>query len=468
MEEIINWSAVRTAKAVARGDVKVAEVTRAHLDRIEKCEPGLRAVVEPLEAAAMEQAEAMDATRPQELPPLWGLPVTIKINVDFEGLPNSNGIPALNETACEQDAPVVKNIRDGGAVVIGRTSTPEFSLRWFTSNPIYGRTLNPWDAGRTSGGSSGGASSAVASGMGVLGHGNDLGGSLRYPAYCCGLATLRPSRGRVPAFAPSAPAERPAMLQMMSVQGMIGREVGDIRLAHGVLSRRSSDDPLWNAAPDSGRSREGRRLRVGWCVDAFGDGLVAPEVAKAVEAAVGAAQQAGMELVEVSPPMAQDAAETWGTLLNAEVQVMMLDAIRKMGSDAVNRVIDGYMEIYPVPDLAGFIKAQARRMTILREWGRMFDYVDALILPVSGQPPFRADQDIEEPETLAEIMKAQRFLYMTNVLGLPGATVRTLDASPIPLGVQIVGDRMDDAVCLDVAQAIENELSLDLHPIFPL
>ena len=265
MDEVIGWNAARTAKAIARGDVTVSEVTRAHLDRIAVCEPALRAVVEPLDEAAMAQAEAMDAKRPEALPPLWGLPVTIKINTDFAGMPNSNGLPAMNKTPCERDAPVVKNIRQGGAIVIGRTSTPEFSLRWFTSNPIYGRTLNPWDKTLTSGGSSGAASSAVATGMGVLGHGNDLGGSLRYPAYCCGLATLRPSMGQVPGFNPSAPSERPAMLQMMSVQGMIGREVGDIRLAYDVLRRRSSEDPLWNAAPDSGRVRTERALRV-WLV----------------------------------------------------------------------------------------------------------------------------------------------------------------------------------------------------------
>lgn len=467
MNEIITWNARETAARLAAGDVTVTEVTRAHLDRIGDCEPELRAVVEPMEEAAMEQAGAMDkAGRPEDAPALWGLPVTVKINVDFEGMPNSNGLPALNETPCAADAPVVSNIREGGAVILGRTSTPEFSLRFFTSNPIYGRTLNPWDKGITPGGSSGGASAAVSSGMGVLGHGNDLGGSLRYPAYCCGLATLRPSMGRVPAFNPSAPAERPMTTNMMSVQGMIGREVGDIRLAYDVLRRRSSDDPLWSAAEDSGRLRGGRALRVGVCTDPFGDG-VAPEVAGAVEAAAGAARQAGLEVREIAPPMAAEAAQAWGTLLNGETATMMLDAIRTMGSDAVQGVIDGYVDIFGIPDMAEFMAAQALRMKVLREWGRMFDKVDALILPVSGAAPFRADQDIEAPETLPEIMKAHRFLYMVNVLGLPSAVVRTLDAAPVPLGVQVVGDRMDDLVCLDVAGAIERELAFDLRPIDP-
>lgn len=466
MDEIIRWSAVETAKALAKGEVKVAEVTRAHLDRVADCEPGLRAVVDPLDEAAMAQAEKMDANRPKDLPALWGLPVTVKTNVDFEGCTNPNGIPALNEAICERDAPVVRNLRAGGAVVIGRTSTPEFSLRFFTSNPIWGRTLNPWDKGRTSGGSSGGASSAVACGMGVMGHGNDLGGSLRYPAYCVGGATLRPSMGRVPAFNPSAPAERPPLLQSMSVQGVIARSMTDVRLSYDVLRRRSSDDPLWSAAPDSGRARDDGPRRVGWCVDPFGDGLDA-DVVRAVEAAVGAAKQAGYKPVEVTPPMAAEAAQTWGLLLDTEIEVMMLDGIRKMGSKAVNELVDTMLELYPAQDVAGLLKEQARRLTIQREWARMFDYVDALIMPVSGLPPMRADQDFEEPETVPEIMKAQRFMHVINLLGLPAATVRTLDAAPIPLGVQVVGDRMDDVICLDVAEAIERELAFDLGPIDP-
>jgi len=466
VDEIIRWSAVATANNIARGDVSVCEVTRAHLDRVAQCEPGLNAVVEPLEERAMAEAAAMDAAPPVDKPPLWGLPVTIKINVDFEGLPNSNGIPALNKVPCTGDAPVVRNIRAGGGIVIGRTSTPEFSLRFFTSNPIYGRTLNPWDKALTSGGSSGGASSALAAGMGVLGHGNDLGGSLRYPAYCCGLATLRPSMGRVPAFNASAVGERPMTTNMMSVQGVIAREVGDVRLAYDPLRVRSADDPLWNAAPDSGRLREGRALRVGWCVDPFGDG-VDTDVARAVEAAVGAAQQAGMEVVEITPPMSKDAAQTWGELLNCEVSHSMMEAVRTTGSEAAQAVIEGFFDFFGVPDIEGFLAAQARRMKILREWARMFDKVDALILPVSTEPPFRVDQDIEEPETLAGIMAAQRPLYIINLLGLPGATVRTLAHEPIPLGVQVVGDRMDDLICLDVAAAIERELAFDLGPIDP-
>lgn len=467
MSEITNWSAVQTAAAIASKDVSVANVVRAHLDRVDAIEPHLRAVVDVFDDRAMAEARAMDQNRPDVLPPLWGLPTTVKINTDLAGSPNSNGLPALNQTPAPDDAPVVANLKNAGAVIIGRTSTPEFSLRFFTSNPIYGQTLNPWDGAITSGGSSGGASAAIAAGAGVLAHGNDLGGSLRYPAYCCGLATLRPSIGRVPAFNHTAPAERAASLQMMSVQGVIARQIGDIWLAYGPISQRSSLDPLWSGARDSGRSRDGRALRVGVASDPFGDGEVSADVVAAVEAAAGAARGAGFEVVPVDPPMMMEAAEAWGQILNAEISATMLESIREYGSPEVNGVIDGYAELFGTPDLAGFMAQQAVRLTAQRAWAQMFDGIDALIMPVSLQPPFRAEQDILEPETLAQIMQAQRSLYVINLLGLPAATVRTTDHRPVPLGVQIVGDRMDDLICLDVAEAIEKELSLDLGPIDP-
>lgn len=463
MSEIIRWTATQTANALASREVSVTEVTQAHLARVARCEPHLRALVEPFEEHALAQARAMDENLPDDLPPLWGLPVTVKINVDMAGHPNSNGVPALNETPCTEDAPIVGNLKVAGAVILGRTNTPEFSLRFFTSNPIYGRILNPWDADVTPGGSSGGASAAVASGMGVMGHGNDLGGSLRYPAYCTGLATLRPSMGRYPAFARSAVEERPSAIQNMSVQGVIARSVADVRLAHGPLARRSSLDPLWRAAPDAGKRRLGR---VGVCVDPVGDG-VAPRVAKAVEAAADAARAAGLDVIEVTPPMVAEAVKAWGQLLNADVHAKMRPAIEAHGSAEVQRVVDAYAQLFGLPDLEGYITQQNMRLTCQRAWAGMFEDLDALILPVSAAEPFAADQDILHPETLPQIMQVHRSLYIVNLLGLPSACVRTLDCAPVPLGVQVVGAMMDDMACLDIAQEIEDQLDFDLLPVDP-
>src|SRR5271170_3023334 len=141
------------------------------------------------------------------------------INIDVEGQANSNGVVGLKDNIAPGDSPVTANLKKAGAIIIGMTNTPEFSMRGFTDNPLYGRTMNPWDGTITCGGSSGGAGASIAAGIGTIAHGNDIGGSLRWPAFCNGIATIKPTQGRIPAFNPSAPAERPLMAQFMSAQG---------------------------------------------------------------------------------------------------------------------------------------------------------------------------------------------------------------------------------------------------------
>ena len=465
MDEIIKWTATQTAANIKAKTVSVTEVTKAHLARIKALEPGLRAVVEPLDETALATARAMDANPPAHPGPLFGLPITIKINVDFQGLPNSNGIPALNHAPASSDSPLVASLRADGAVPIGRTNTPEFSLRWFTSNPIYGVTINSVNKTLTPGGSSGGAASAVAAGIGVIAHGNDLGGSLRYPAYCCRLATLRPSMGRVPAFNPSAPAERGATLQMMSVQGAIARNMADVRLAMRTLEKRSSLDPFWNTARDSGRARN-KTLRVGVSVDPFGDG-VAPEVEAAVDLAASVLRERGQQTIEITPPMATEAAIAWGQLLNAETEILMKESMVQVGSPQVIDLLESYKTTFGVPDLKGFMQQQAMRLTIQRAWNLMFDDIDVLVMPVSAAEPFRLEQDFVEPSTRRDIILAQRMMCILNVLGLPAATVPTGMNKGVPMGVQVVGAWRDDDLCMDVAEMIEASLGLDLSPVEP-
>lgn len=177
--DIIQWSAVETVAAIRAGRVGVAETVEAHLQRIERVNPRLNAVIEPLADQARACAVALDNNK-EKNGVLFGVPVTTKSNVDQKGCATSNGVPAFDKPQHTGDAPVVHNLKDSAAVIIGRTSTPEFSLRWFTSNPLHGETYNPRNKAITPGGSSGGAAAAVASGIGCIAHGNDLGGSLRY------------------------------------------------------------------------------------------------------------------------------------------------------------------------------------------------------------------------------------------------------------------------------------------------
>ena len=196
------------------------------LARIHAVNPALNAIVRVLEKEALVAADAADQALAAGAPlgPLHGVPVTTKVNVDQAGCPTDNGIVALHDLVAFEDSPPVAALRASGAVIVGRTNVPAFSLRWFSDNDLHGRTVNPWQAGVTPGGSSGGAAVAVATGMGPVGHGNDLGGSVRYPAYCCGVVGLRPTSGRVAAFNPTAQEERGIAPQLMSVQGpLVGR-----------------------------------------------------------------------------------------------------------------------------------------------------------------------------------------------------------------------------------------------------
>jgi len=202
------------------------------LDRIAQLNPRLNALPYVLADEARAAADAADraVAAGATLGPLHGVPVTTKVNVDQKGWPTTNGLVALKDLVATEDSPPVANLRDAGAVIVGRSNVPAFSIRWYSDNDLHGRTLNPWNDGVTPGGSSGGAAAAVAGGMGPIGHGNDFGGSIRYPAYCCGIVGLRPSPGRVPAFNPSGTEERSIAPQLMSVQGPLARSVEDARL----------------------------------------------------------------------------------------------------------------------------------------------------------------------------------------------------------------------------------------------
>ena len=167
--------------------------------------------------------------------PLGGVPVTVKVNIDQEGFATTNGLKLQRDAIAKSNNPVIDNLRKSGAVILGRTNCPAFSYRWFTTNLIHGDTKNPRDPGITPGGSSGGAGAAVAAGIGHIAHGTDIAGSIRYPAYACGVHGLRPTMGRIAAFNAALP-ERPIGPQISAVSGPLARTIGDIRIALAAMS----------------------------------------------------------------------------------------------------------------------------------------------------------------------------------------------------------------------------------------
>jgi amidase len=225
------WSATEIAAATRGGAIACREAIASAVERMREVNPRLNAITLDLGDEAIAAAARLDERRARgdDLGPLFGVPITIKDNVEVRGQRTPNGVAGLAHIIARDDAPIVKRLIDAGAVIVGRTNTPEFSMRATTNNALYGLTLNPWDARISCGGSSGGAAAAVATGMCAIGHGNDIAGSIRFPALHCGVA----------GFKPTTPAEAP----LASVQGPLARCVDDIRVAYAIMAPPATDRP---------------------------------------------------------------------------------------------------------------------------------------------------------------------------------------------------------------------------------
>jgi amidase len=461
-----SWPAHRLADAVRCGAVSALEAAESALQRVQAVNPALNAIVDLTADEARTAAREADAARRRGdvLGPLHGVPVTVKVNVDMRGRATTNGIVAYKDAIATDDSPVVSNLRRAGAVIIGRTNTPAFSVRWFTENDLHGRTLNPWSAAHTPGGSSGGASAAVAAGMGAIAHGNDLAGSVRYPAYCTGVLGLRPSFGRVPAFLPSAAEERPLSLATMSVQGPLARCVADLRLALQAMSAGDARDPWWVPAPLQGPPLA-RPLRVALTVNC--QGVPAdPAVVAALRQAAAWLQDAGYTVEEVEPPSLSDAQQLWMLVGNDEARKFMWPAVERQGDEGVRKSF-GWMLGSTAPlDHDAHLKAFARRATLRRQWQLFLQQYPLVLCPVSGEPPFPWGLDVQDEATMQRVIRAQESSFAVPVLGLPGLSVPTGLHGGLPMGVQLIGPPFREDLLLDAAQAIEGHCP-PMTPIDP-
>jgi amidase len=238
--DLWQYDATDLARLIRTGRASATEAVDSVMKRLHKVNPAINAVVRVLEEDARSAAATADAARARghALPPLHGVPATIKVNVDVAGQATDNGVVPLKDFIAQEDSPVVANLKHAGAIIIGRTNAPAFSMRIFSDNALHGRTLNPRDPSVTPGGSSGGAGAATATGIGPIAHGNDIGGSVRVPAYCNGVVGLRAGFARIPAFNPSAAnVGRAVGAVLMAVQGPHTRSVRDARLALEVMAR---------------------------------------------------------------------------------------------------------------------------------------------------------------------------------------------------------------------------------------
>jgi amidase len=454
--DIWQWSAVETAAAVKARTVSAVEVATSHIARLHAANPALNAVVVDLTESALETARACDRAQASgaELGALHGVPITLKINIDVEGQANSNGVVALANNIAPGDSPVTAHFRAAGAVILGLTNTPEFSLRTFTDNSLHGMTLNPWDKAMTCGGSSGGAASSVAAGIGAIAHGNDIGGSLRGPAHCCGVSTIKSTQGRVPAFNPSAAAERPLMAQLMSTQGPLAREVADVRLALEVMSRRDPRDTWQVPAPLIGPPIAGP-IKVA-VAPIPADMQTDPGVMALIAQAARHLADAGYEVCEVETPDISVAWTLWADLIITEIEILQAVQMRAMASPQFMLAFDSFIKLATVLDGPGYMAALARRARVIREWVMFLERYPLILAPVSVKPPWPVGADLRGDAAVREIFWNDfRFTSAISLLGLPAAATPVGLVGGHPVGVQIIGQRFREDLCLDAAAAIE-------------
>ena len=461
-KELWQESALALAKMIRTGEVSAREVADAHLERIESVNPSINAVVEVRPEEVRDEADAADARTKTSanLGALHGVPFTIKTNIDVAGYATSEGCEALRDFMASADAPSVELMRHAGAVVLARTNMPDLGLRVNAESSLYGATHNPWRHGLSAGGSSGGEAAAIAAGLSPIGLGNDIGGSLRNPAYACGIASIKPSRLRVAQRNPSASAERSIEAQFMLSQGVLARHVADVRAGLEVIMGSHPGDPDAIDAPLVGKA-VAKRVAL---VPTPSGGETHPDVAEGVRVAGRVLEAAGYEVEEVEPPKLFEAYLGWTELMMTSLNVAAPTLEPLMGEGG-RRFLELTSVDFGASEASLYAMHQAR-YAVARAWREFMETYPLIVGPTWTQPPFVLGYDIIDVESAMKVLEMIRFVLPANLLGLPAACVPTGVANGLATGAQIIGPLFREDLCLDAAEAVERAVGV-LTPIDP-
>ncbi len=450
MNELCKRSASELAGMIAAGDVSSREVVEAHLARIGEANSAVNAVTVSLADTALAAADAADAaTGDGRSGPLHGVPFTIKENVDCVGSPTTQGVPALADYLPERDAAVVARMKAAGAIPLARTNLPEMGMRIDTDNPLRGRTRNPWNPALTPGGSSGGEAAALATGMTPMGIGNDIGGSLRNPAYCCGIASLKPTVGRIPLAAVNSGLYG-GMSMALLTDGPMARSVADLRLVLGIMAGRDPVDPQSIDAPLEGPLPQ--RPRAALVTEIPGSELPTATVAEIRRAGQALADH-GWEVEETEVPELDRVVEIWGTIIIIDMEVGMAEMkalVRSVTYDYLMRLRD-HFDPTKMPNAV----VHTERARLRARWSALFGEYSVAVGPTWCCLPFACDADLHPKTGVETFLGALRFIAPGNVLGIPAVALPTGIADGLPTGIQVYADLYREDLCLHAAGIIE-------------
>jgi amidase len=448
--------ATQLVQHIRAGDLSASEVMAAHLAQIERVNPQVNAIVTLLPERAMEGAALADEAlaRGDEVGPLHGLPIAHKDLVLTKGIRTTFGSPAFADFVPDQDALIVERLRQAGAIIIGKTNTPEFGAGSQTYNQVFGETLNPYDATTTCGGSSGGAAVALACGLLPIADGSDMGGSLRNPASFCNIVGFRTSPGRVP--------EWPRLVgwSPLAVSGPMARTVEDAALLLSAMAGPDPRSPISIREPGEvfrrPLARDLKGVRIAWSRD-LGELPVDPRVTAAIDGQRGAFESLGC-VIEDAEPGFEGADEAFRAWRAWHFELSHGDLVKTHRHQVKDTVIWNVEqgEKLSGPQLA---RAEVKRTALYHRVREFMETHEFLVLPVSQVPPFDVTQryitEINgiELHTYIDWMKS---CYYISVLGLPAISVPCgFTPEGLPVGVQIVGRHQDDFGVLQLAYAFE-------------
>jgi Asp-tRNA(Asn)/Glu-tRNA(Gln) amidotransferase A subunit family amidase len=461
MEELLKVSAVKLAAMIRGREVSPVEVVGAYLRRIEEINSRLNAIVTLATDAVDRAREAEGAImRGGEVGMLHGVPITIKDTIETEGLKTTSGSLLRAEHVPHEDALAVARLRAAGAVILGKTNVPEMAIPYECDNPVFGRTNNPHDEKRTSGGSSGGEAAAISACLSPAGLGSDLSGSIRVPAHFCGIVGLKPSYGRTPSFGHFPNADWP--FSHGAAVGPMARHVEDITLLLKVLTVGSF--------PASGKMPQRaslRGVRVAKCV--FGnDDVLTDETLRAIQAVMRAFEEAGLDIIEEKPPGLERAAALWPALFSQASMIQLRNSYAKHEAEAgavVQAILasagksaqSSWDEFANAWDVRDALRAE------LIEW---MNATPLIIAPVGATHAFEhGARRVKVGGHELSIFQAFKHSRAFNVLGLPSVSVpagRSLEG--LPIGVQIIGQPFAEEIVLNAASIIEEALGGWVQP----
>ena len=454
-EEVYFAPATELAARIREKSLSPVEVARAHLDRIGQVNPILNAIVffadDPLAQAKEAEAAVM---RGAHLGPLHGVPYTLKDCIETAGMPMSLGSRIYDGYVSRQDAEVYTRLKAAGGILLGKTNMPEFALWWETDNEVFGLTRNPWDLGRTAGGSSGGEASAIAAGLSPFGLGTDLGGSIRAPASLCGVVGIKPTLGRIPYT-----GIQPQVLHRAIHVGPIARTIGDVALGMSVLAGPDDVDlytppvPVPDYAP---LDLDFSGLKVGWSPTA---GVpVLAEVQQSVAEAAAVMSELGMNVEQVEiPALTEKNASAISTVIyTMEARRYLGPIIAGRESELTSMIRSRFVEGNTFT-MEEYLNADQEWEELRQAVKEYFTRYDVFLCPTVPMPAYPHGQN--EFSIEGRMLAGRHTLRITLPWDLTGSPAISVpfgwSADGLPIGVQLVGRHFDELTLLQAARGLE-------------